>query len=154
MFTTISPAPVAPTINQPRTIKDQGPVFAVIDIDAPENFRPKNVDTVPSDGYNGVPHELSCRFAAMYNADWHSIKNNTWACVAIHGQTIFLRCIYPIDRPNLPDDFPPGTRTGLTYEEALELQASENLKRLKLARVPRNWTIALRPLVMPKGGAQ
>ena len=154
MFTTISPAPVAPTPKPPREVKNAGAIFAVIDIEAPENFKPRNVDTVVSDGFNGIPIDLACKFAVMYNSDWHSIRKNTWACVAIHGQSFFIRGIQPIDRPNLAVDFPPGARTGLTFEEALDLQATMNLERLKIARIPRTWTVALHPLATTKGGAE
>lgn len=151
MFTTISRAATVAPIQKPvKSPKDRGPVFAVIELQVQGDFKPANSDTVPSEGLSGMPADLVCRFAAMYNAHHHARQNRRWACVGVSGQMFFLYGVEMIDRPEDPAAYPREATTGLTYEEAIALQVKANDERLKVARVPRQWTIALRPLT-PEG---
>jgi len=152
MFTTVSQNPSAmPTIPKtPKSTRDRGPVFAVIEIECQGDYKPKASDSIPCEALATMPADLVCRFAAMYNADRSAKNNRRWACVGISGPMFFLG-MSAIDRPTDPEAYPPGCQTGLTYEEAIAAMIAANEARLKVARVPRRWTVALRPLNIMEG---
>lgn len=155
MFKTISqPAHVSVTpVRKPKSLRNQRPIYAVLEVEVGEDYRPKNADSSPCDELAGIPAELVYRFAAMYNADVHTMKNKRWACVGLNGCMFFLNGIQIVDRPGNPAGFPPpGAKEGLTYDEAHELQETANSARMLLARVPLRWTVALRPLIESEGG--
>lgn len=120
--------------------------FATLVIKCDPSYRPKSVKSVPSSKWLAdSPLELKAGYGILFNGSEVAKLKGQWLCLATNGSLILLD-VPPEDRPEDPSAFPPGAVTGLSFESAVQAQAEENADRLNLARVPRNWTIALRSL--------
>ena len=81
----------------------------MIELEVQGDFKPKNSDSTPSEALAGMPADLVCRFAAMFNADRYSKQHHRWACVGLSGPMFFLQGVAMIDRPDNPESFHQGT---------------------------------------------
>ncbi|WP_397570385.1 hypothetical protein [Schlesneria sp. T3-172] len=107
-------------------------------------WEPSGLRSLPPSLTNGLGMGLSAQFAMVYNQSETSRLQRRWAVVTNRGTVLFLSGILPQDRPVNPADFPPCVMANLTYAEAESTADTENRPRLRLARIPRQWTVSLR----------
>lgn len=110
-------------------------------------WKPKNERSQPPGSLLMVaPAEIVTEFALAYNRSQYAREHRRWAVVSGDGALLILVDIPAADRPDDPGAFPEGTRIVSAYQ-AKDLAAAENAERYRLASVPREWTVVLRPLV-------
>ena len=90
--------------------------------------------------------ELSVVFAREYNQSEHSQQKKRWAVVTTSRVVLIICGIDPATRPSDPTAFPPYVTTGLTFDQANATAEQQNAPRFEHARIPRQWTIPLKPL--------
>lgn len=108
-------------------------------------WQPRNIRSQPPAIVQHLPGEILIAMAILYNGSDHAKLRRRWAVVTTHG-LMLIHDIPEDQRPNDPAAFPPGTR--LIDGKAEDTAIVENTPRHDLARVPREWTIPLRPLVL------
>ena len=124
---------------------EQPPVCAVVTI-TNEVFKPKNARSVPPSLTDGMGGELSVVFAREYNQSEHAQQKKRWACVTTSQVVLIICGIDTATRPSDPTAFPPCVTTGLTFDQANATAEQQNAPRFEHARIPRQWTIPLKPL--------
>jgi len=107
-------------------------------------FRPKSPDSTPPSTAAGLPVAELGKLAIMLNAGEWTAQKRTWAAVTESGSLLLLPCSAEA-RPSDPTAFLPGTRLA-ERDEAKSLAIEENRERLAVSHVPKQWTVALRPL--------
>lgn len=107
-------------------------------------FRPKSPDSTPPSTAAGLPVAELGKLAIMLNAGEWTAQKRTWAAVTEGGALLLLPCSAEA-RPTDPTAFLPGTRLA-ERDEAKSLAIEENRDRLAVSHVPKQWTVALRPL--------
>jgi hypothetical protein len=119
------------------------PIFGVVTV-TNEAWKPKSAKDVPPSLTDGLGMFLSARWAMLFNASPVACHRRHWACVTNRGTVIVLSGIRLQDRPVDVSGFPQCVQAGLTFHEAEQLAIGANTPRIELARVPREWTIAVR----------
>ncbi len=107
-------------------------------------FKPKSPDSTPPSTAAGLPIAELGRLAIMLNAGEWTAQKRTWAAVT-EGRALLLLPCSAEARPSDPTAFLPGTRL-VERDEAKPLAIEENRDRLAVSHVPKQWTVALRPL--------
>ena len=118
--------------------------FGVVEIEN-SSWIPRKRDSAPPSCTSGMGTAISMTLARAYNVSEHAVLHNRWMLVTMAGECLILAGI--TERPSDPAAFPKCVRTGLRKSEAMQIRDEENEQRHLLARVPRSWTIAVRPMV-------
>lgn len=129
-----------------RPVRDFRRSLGLFVIEVPHDwtFKPRTADATPPSKASGLPIGELGRFAIAINSGEWSVHKRVWAAVTDNGGLLLLPC-KPEDRPSDPTAFLPGTRLA-ERDEAKSLAIEENRDRLAVSHVPKQWTVALRPL--------
>jgi len=119
--------------------------YGVVEFENGTGWVPKKIDSTPPSVTCGMGTIVSVQLALAYNASEHAAAKGRWMLVTGNGETLILCGIKGDDRPSDPAAFPECIRAGLTRHESDDIRSQENELRFKLARVPRSWTVAVRP---------
>lgn len=114
-----------------------------------ENWSPKNARSNPPSITDGMSTEISRQFCLAFNASEHARQRKRWALLTNSGSVLILTGLD--ERPIDPSAFPGTVRRVHTQAEANRIMELENAERHRYARIPREWTVAVCPLV--EGGA-
>lgn len=109
-----------------------------------DKWEPKSRLDVPPSPTTSMGMELSAQFAIAFNQSEFARQRRRWCVVTNRGTCLMLTGIPAEHRPLNPCDFPPCVEQRLTYPEAELIAETQNTERHRLARIPRNWTVALR----------
>lgn len=135
-------------------ITSDAPVFSLsrlpwglLTIPNRSGWNPKNERSQPPTSLAMIaPAEIVTEFALAYNRSNYARETRRWAVVSGDGAMLILVDIPAQERPTDPAAFPRGTRL-VSAHQAKDLAAVENADRHRLAIIPREWTVVLRPLV-------
>ena len=137
-----------PALQLPQEVAEviQPPVCGVLTIIPDTKFSPTGIRSVPDVLIIGVTLEVSISFAVAYNQSKPAITKGRWALVSTTGKVVILCGVDASTRPTDPTAYPECVVTGLTHDQAVEMSDKQNRPRLEHARVPRFWSIPVRPL--------
>lgn len=108
------------------------------------DWEPKSRLDVPPSPTMNLGMDIAAQFAIAYNQSDFARQKRRWCVVTNRGTCLILTGIPADQRPLNPCDFPPIVQQGLTFPEAEKAADEQNTERHRLARIPRNWTVALR----------
>jgi hypothetical protein len=119
--------------------------FAVltIPIEAPD-WKPRSERSTPPAELSGAPIELQADFVAAFNASDFAASRKRLAVLLCEGGIRFLSNVAEADRPQDAGGLPAAASNGMTRHEAAEKASLMNAETYRVARVPRQWTIAIR----------
>lgn len=128
-------------------LSDDGPrTWGLVTIEVID-FTPSGLKSRPPSITDGIAgHQVSQIFAIAFNRSDFARNKRRWALVNDVGTVVMLNSITDDERPLAPNAFPPFVKSGLTMHEAVNQANELNAPRLKLARVPRQWSIPVRPI--------
>lgn len=121
-----------------------------------EWWAPQGVAKSPPSTTTGLGMYLSAQWCYLFNVSPLARRKGRWALVAARGTAIIISGISLAERPADPGAFPRCVLGGLTHREAEQAAIDMNRERLAVARVPREWTVAVRlaSTVEQEGGAE
>lgn len=114
-----------------------------------QDWVPKNARSVPPSITDGMGTAISRILAVTFNASENASERRRWALLTNSGTVLLLTGVE--QRPSTPTDFPPNVRRVLTKAEAEKRAEIENQDRFRLARIPREWSVAVCPLTEGTG---
>ena len=115
------------------------------------NFKPKGLRSLPPSISDSAGSEVACLFAHAFNRSEFAKNHRRWALVSREGSIVTLSSIDETDRPTDPSGFPPIVTGGLTVHESTNMADDLNRPRFEQARIPRLWSIAVRPFTAEGG---
>ena len=113
------------------------------------DFEPKSVTSVPPSMTDSAGPHVSAMFAHCLNRSEFYRSRRRWALLTGSGSVLTVNVVD--DRPNDPAAFPDCVQGDLTMKAANELAIELNRPRLKLARIPREWSIPVRKFTAEGG---
>lgn len=134
------------------------PPYGLLTVDNLHDWKPSKLGSQPPSCMPSGTSNLLIDLCLLHNASEYAKVKERWAVLMTSGGVLLLPC--PADRrPTDPAAFPPGVRLA-PQSLVQQFAAEENGPRFELAKIPRRWTLALRPLVKlpesaltPKGGS-
>lgn len=136
---------VRPAGELPAKFPDDAP-FALLTVQPFDGYRPADERSGFPSAANGFPSEISTALAETINrSDWANARG-TWAVKTTRGGTLLISGLGSRSRPTYPDALPAECEPLYVENEiqARNLAAERNLPRIAVARVPREWTIAVK----------
>ncbi|MBX3448104.1 MAG: hypothetical protein KF777_01020 [Planctomycetaceae bacterium] len=150
---------VEPDISNPPDSEQlfDSPPYGLLTVDNLNDWKPSKISSQPPSCMPVGTSNLLVDHCLLHNASEYAKVKERRAVLLISGAVLLLPC--RADQwPSDPAAFPPGTRLA-PQSLVLQFAAEENGPRFELAKIPRRWTLALRPLVKlpesaltPKGG--
>jgi hypothetical protein len=119
--------------------------FGLIVVPNDQGWKFGSPSAQPPGELGNTPTIIAVEFAVIFNRSEWGRQKRQWAVVTENGGLLRIKNIDPAERPSDPTAFPPGARI-CCGQEAAELATEENRERHRLAAVPREWTVAIRPL--------
>src|SRR5262249_4884962 len=136
--------PPVPCVQPPASTDPRHFAILTVANDAPD-WRPESENSPPpAVQLRGVDVKLQAGFVMSLNGSEWAARKRRVAILLAAGGVVILNNVHPNDRPADPRDYPAGSENGMTKDEAAALAAEQNRERLKVARVPRHWSIAIR----------
>ena len=139
----VNTPPNGPFVTKPVPDWHALPICGLVEI-INDKWEPKNSRDLPPSPTQGMGMELSAQFCIAFNQSGFARQRRRWAVLTNRGTCLILTGIPAEQRPLNPCDFPPCVQQRLAYPEVEAIAEQRNADRYKLARIPRNWTVALR----------
>lgn len=108
------------------------------------DWAPESAHDLPPSVADGLGMEVSSQFVMMFNQSATARQRRRWAMLTNRGTVLILTGVKPDERPIHSADFHASVQGGMTFHEAESTANKANEARYALARIPRQWTIAVR----------